>query len=158
MPILVKIEPDKIQSSASEDDLPLSEIKKSTTVSSTQACNETFDVLPPVNETVTVAPAMNETVTLAKSDSNSAATLPRNPHDSLMTEDNDEDVSMEELLPPLPKKQLPPPPVPLKLKKNEVFNPYLSSPVKQRVQAFEKHAQGGTPTKYNTMPAKYVRI
>lgn len=40
-------------------------------------------------------------------------------------------------------------------------SPYLSSPVKQKVQAFEKHAvQGGsgTPTKYNTMPAKYVRI
>lgn len=36
----------------------------------------------------------------------------------------------------------------------------MSSPVKQRVQAFEKHAAlgvNGTPTKFNTMPAKYVR-
>lgn len=37
-----------------------------------------------------------------------------------------------------------------------LFSPYLSSPVKQRVQAFEKHAQGGTPAKFNTMPPKYV--
>lgn len=35
----------------------------------------------------------------------------------------------------------------------------MSSPVKQKVQLFEKHAQGGgTPNKYNTMPAKYVMI
>lgn len=46
----------------------------------------------------------------------------------------------------------------IKLKKNEVFNPYLQSPVKKRVEAFEKHAVAsntGTPeinhsTKYRT--------
>lgn len=137
MPIIVKIEP---------QDSPET------------TCNATFDVPknPKMNETVTIEPAqpsftpMNETVTINKDGPITSPDI--NPHDSLMTEDNSID---EEELPLATFKattkqapQLPP------KKKNEVFNPYVSSPIKQKIQAFEKQAQQAkTPEKYSTLPA-----
>lgn len=108
MPILVKIEnPEEIAKKSSEaaESPP---VLDSPTV---EVCNETFNV-PTVNETVTLVPAptMNETVTIS-----------RNPNESLMTEDNDDD---EEDVPlaTMKKQKQPLPTMPgLKLKKNEVF-------------------------------------
>lgn len=81
-------------------------------------CNETFNVATPqLNNT---PPVLNETVTIAPV--NTTVTLSKNIHDSLMTEDNDEDEPMEDAPPPLPpKKQAPIRQYSLRLKKNEVF-------------------------------------
>lgn len=114
MPILVKMEPKTSESEAATS-------------------NETFNVQPVNNETVTIAAArvMNETVTIEAaggascSNPNATVTLDKNPHDSIMTEDNDDgDYEDEEDAIPLAKitaKKAAPPPLPLKLKKNEVF-------------------------------------
>lgn len=114
----------------------------------------------PINETVTINTNLpvNQTVTLAN---NVNETYNKNMHDSLMTEDNDEDVSMEVPLVQLKEKntnKVAPPQLPLKFKKNEVFNPYLSSPVKQKVQAFEKHVvnTATTPDKSKPSTSKFV--
>lgn len=112
MPILVKIEQDdKPTRKASSRSNKQSDPKPAETLAPVEKPgDETFNVAPPLinDETFTAGPAMNETVT-------------KNPHDSLMTDDNDED-SQEPSAPPLPPKkhQQPPQPGP-KLKKNEVF-------------------------------------
>lgn len=116
MPMLIKVEPEELPVATE----PVAEniLQDAVPVKSpdapAQICNETFNVLPAVNETVTTVPA---------ADPNTTSTIAKNAHDSLMTEDNDDeaDVSME-VAPPLlpPKKQLPPVSA-LKLKKNEVF-------------------------------------
>ncbi|KAL7041545.1 hypothetical protein ACKWTF_000815 [Chironomus riparius] len=114
-----------------------------------------------INETVTISTNLpvNETVTLA-TNVNANETYNKNMHDSLMTEDNDEESSME-LAPEKIKENKKidhHPQLPLKLKtKNEVFNPYLSSPVKQKVQAFEKHAVT-TPDKSKATSSKYSTL
>lgn len=131
MPIQVKMEPE-------EPEQPAPAIN-----------DETFDV-PKQN-----APAMNETVTLTKQSSE------RNMHESLMTEDNSDDEDNNGggntfVVPGPPKGSPPPPPLPPKKQqnKNEVFNPYIASPIKQKIQAFEKHAhQAATPEKYKTLPS-----
>lgn len=125
MPVLIKIEPGlestDTKESALEDETRLIELirqKSATVAASSRACNETFDIISAANE---IAPALNETVTIAQATLNSTVTLIQNPHDSLMTEDLDDDVPMEEVPPSLPKKKLLPLPAPMKLKKNEVF-------------------------------------
>ena len=96
MPMLIKLEE------------PVKDKKES--LKTSDAADKTFNLPAINNETITVAQAqttpLNETVTLEK-----------NPHDSLMTEDNDEDEEGEAsmhvpLAMPAPS---------LKLKKNEVF-------------------------------------
>lgn len=146
MPILIKMErvseefPSR-KNSKKMDQAPV-------TSPPVQPNDETFNIpAGDANETFQIAPAgagPDTTVTLSK-----------NPHDSLMTEDNDDEAALE-LPPPLPPKPKIQSGSAMKLKKNEVFNPYLSSPVKQRVQAFEKHANNGsTPEKYHTLPSKF---
>lgn len=103
MPIKVKMEPPEEITEATTPVLPSASANPS---------DETFNVAAPqLNETVTIDP-VNTTVTLSK-----------NIHDSLMTEDNDEDEPMEEAqAPPLPPKNQAPIRQPsLRLKKHEVF-------------------------------------
>lgn len=106
MPILVKMEkPEEVSKEPSVETNLESPPKENV--------NTTFNIAMG-NETVTLVPAqaLNETVTISQGDM----------HDSLMTEDNDEDSSEEVLLSSLKGKKLPLPPLPaLKLKKNEVF-------------------------------------
>lgn len=90
--------------------------------------DETFDV-PINNQTVTIEnnqPNSNETITLGKASEgnvvNETVTLAKNPHDSLMTEDNSEDENNDSMNVPLSKLHEKPVELPpLKLKKNEVF-------------------------------------
>lgn len=105
MPILVKIEP--IEVPAVIETAPANKPVLSN--------DQTFNVERAINETITIGPALNETITLPNA--NATVTLHKNIHDSLMTEDNDDEEM--EMAPPLPKSK--PPQVPLKLKKNEVF-------------------------------------
>lgn len=99
MPILVKIEAsEEYSEKCSVDSLPVF------------AGDATFDV---------PAPVMNETVTIS-ANPNTTVTLEKNLHDSLMTEDNDEDEDIPLVKPKQQKKTMPPLPA-LKLKKNEVF-------------------------------------
>lgn len=144
MPILIKME-------RFSDELPsCKESKNSNQIPPVQPSNETFNIpAEGANETFQIAPATDGT------GPNTTVTLSRNPNESLMTEDNDDEAAME-LPPPVPPKPKTQPGSAMKLKKNEVFNPYLSSPVKQRVQAFEKHANNGsTPEKFHTLPSKF---
>lgn len=99
MPIMVKLEQPEDITEPSNPDLPSP---------AANPCNETFNVAPP---------AMNETATIV----NTTVTLSKNIHDSLMTEDNDEDEPMEEAPPLPPKNQAPIRQPSLRLKKNEVF-------------------------------------
>ncbi|CRK86348.1 CLUMA_CG000210, isoform A [Clunio marinus] len=160
LPILIKMEVDspiKKSNEVKEVQNSVEPVKEAINIPenlSEPSCNETFNV---VTEPKTAAtPVMNETITIATATSGSAFVDNKNPHDSLMTEDNDdeENTSMDIPLSSLKSKTSPLPA--LKLKKNEVFNPYMSSPVKQKVQAFEKHAvQSATPEKFKTLPGKY---
>lgn len=116
MPILVKIE--NHEEIAKKLSAPAVESPP------VEVCNATFNV-PAVNETVTLglAPIMNETVTIS-SNPNATVTIEKeNMHDSLMTEDNDDEDNEETPLSMLKVQNTKPlPPVPaLKLKKNEVF-------------------------------------
>lgn len=97
MPILVKLEPPDVAA--------VVEATSAAVVVPDKAFDETFEVAPAINETVTIATAAVESE--------------KNPHESLMTEDND-DSSEEVPLAVVQKKLLPPFPA-LKLKKNEVF-------------------------------------
>lgn len=120
MPILVKIEPmevkteaEKKQTKASKRDKAAEVAEANAEASAEQLCNETFNVAPTVvDETVAIAPSMNETVTIAPSASSAAPEEEKNPHDSLMTEDNDESMEV-----PLAKLQKQPSVPLLKLKK-----------------------------------------
>lgn len=197
MPILVKLEPEEARKLSKQgslekqpknnsrqpsvEDLPKAQspVVQSALVGETDQLNETYNVPATVNETVTITPTMNETITIAPNPS-STVTITKNMHDSLMTEDNDDESVDNEALEnaPAPFSKIPkqqPPPA-MKLKKNEMFkwvleslswnrkfikdvftfSPYLQSPVKQRVEAFEKHAIQGTPEKFSTLPAKFV--
>lgn len=123
MPILVKIEPiddkvEPIKKKTSKQAQRVEEKEEEVQVA-ISPCNETFDVAPVnviMSETVTMETDVNPnaTITLEKSSNE--------PHDSLMTEDNDESESTSEDVPLSALKQKPPPSLPaLKLKKNEVF-------------------------------------
>lgn len=120
MPILIKLEPDSAPAAV---DSPTTDPQ----------VNDTFNVPLIANETITLSnnksPALNETVTITTESKdenpNATVTIDRNAHDSLMTEDNDDDeLSSQEtqMAPPLTKKmpQLLLKPE-MKLKKNEVF-------------------------------------
>lgn len=99
---------------------------------------------------------VNETFNVEPVNPNATVTLEKNPHDSLMTEDNDDsmEIPLANIKIAEPPKLLPS----LKLKKNEVFSIHMPSPVKQKVQAFEKLATNvATPEKFKTLPPKYVR-
>lgn len=124
MPILIKLEPTESVPDVAAVDSP--------TTADPQV-NDTFNVPLVVNETITLSnndgSALNETVTVTRDslhdNPNATVTIERNAHESLMTEDNDEDepLSQETLMaPPLTKKM---PQLLLKsdmkLKKNEVF-------------------------------------
>lgn len=95
------------------------------TISSSSSNNER------INETVTISSGnnnaqMNETVTLVANNINETVTLDKNPNDSLMTEDNDDEetsaeVPLSQIVKSKAKALLPPQPLQLKLKKNEVF-------------------------------------
>lgn len=122
LPMLIKVEPEEMaafrvgstkKSQPEKVEQPLVQPERAqSSEAQDQICNDTFNVPPAMNTTVNVATVADTTVTLT-----------RNVHDSLMTEDNDEeaDVSMEVLPPPLPPKKQPLPVSALKLKKNEVF-------------------------------------
>lgn len=103
MPMLIKLEE------------PVKDKKDS--LKKSDAADKTFNL--PVNENA----INNETITVAQAPTpfNETVTLEKNPHDSLMTEDNDEDdegePSMYVPLSHLTKQ----PAMPLKLKKNQVF-------------------------------------
>ncbi|KAG5674984.1 hypothetical protein PVAND_004926 [Polypedilum vanderplanki] len=186
MPIIVKVERLSIENDKEDEPIsvPIAEKKSSKRSSKEKPKNESLEKISapstsneiPMNETVTISKntPVNETVTIENRVMNETVTLEKNPnpHDSLMTEDNDEEELMNELSPPHAMPQInkksstsQQQPLPLKLKKNEVFNPYLSSPVKQKVQAFEKHSTLNTPdvtkasssssssSKYNTLKA-----
>lgn len=88
-----------------------------------EAADKTFDF--PINEAVSSgAPNIinNETITLAPANVNETITLEKNPHDSLMTEDNDEDEDDGEASMYVPLSKYKTNPLPqLNLKKNEVF-------------------------------------
>lgn len=155
MPMLVKMEPDEVPK--------IAEVAKSSSASNEHLINETFDVQKAQpNQTVTLASgAMNETVTLETNVEKKSSD--RNLHDSLMTEDNDDEDAEEENAASatfaIPEIRDEPPPLPPKKKHNEVFNPYIASPVKQKIQAFEKRAnQVATPEKYKTMPSKFMTL
>lgn len=117
MPMLIKVEPEESPAIklVSPEVVGNTVEEQKQAEAESQICNDTFNVPAVMNTTVTVAQPFI--------DPNTTVTLAKNVHDSLMTEDNDEDadVSMEVLPPPLPpKKQLKPAPA-MKLKKNEVF-------------------------------------
>ncbi|CAO1325447.1 unnamed protein product [Diamesa serratosioi] len=149
MPILIKLEP---------------EVTEDPPIADSQA-NDTFNVPAIANETITITPALNETITvvtrssLNENNPNTTVTIERNAHESLMTEDNDDDeqsAQEPQMAPPLTKKM---PKLLQKtemlLKKNEVFNPYLQSPVKKKVEAFEKHAVQNINTPDKAGASKY---
>lgn len=125
MPILIKLEPDSVP----DDD---STAVDSLTTTDPQV-NDTFNVSLIADKTITMSnnknPALNETVTVTREsmheNPNDTVTIERNAHDSLMTEDNDDDEPLSQetqMAPPLTKKmpQLLLKPE-MKLKKNEVF-------------------------------------
>lgn len=130
MPILVKIEklsieeiqkvpslPKAVMSSTSDAELPKNDDENIPPIESAEK-TRSF----PINETVTINSNLpvNETVTLA---TNVNETYNKNMHDSLMTEDNDED-SMEQPLSQIKENNKVDhhPQLPIKLKtKNEVF-------------------------------------
>lgn len=118
MPMLIKME----KLSDATESLKISEKEEEEEVEKSEAADKTFDF--PVNEPVTLeAVPNNETITLsnAPANVNETVTLERNPHDSLMTEDNDdEDEGEASMYVPLSKFKTNPLPQ-LKLKKNEVF-------------------------------------
>lgn len=122
IPILIKIEP--------TDNVP--EVNADSPTANPQA-NDTFNVPLLANETITLSnnmiPALNETVTVTRAslngNPNATVTIEGNAHESLMTEDNDDDEQSSQetqMAPPLSKKM---PQLLLKsemkLKKNEVF-------------------------------------
>lgn len=112
MPILIKLE-----KTATDDQEPQHETPEECAASDPN-CNATFDIEPTVIGTVAIAPAQT-----SPPNPNATVTLSQNPHDSLMTEDNDDDgaESLKDLPPPLPaKKKTPQVPV-IPLKKHEVF-------------------------------------
>lgn len=134
MPILIKMEPTeepKITKKVSKPVKSKSVEKKTSQLLESPAepietktvdepmCNETFNIAPTVNETVTYeAGVANEPITLTKSDN----VVEKNPHDSLMTEDNDEENQSSEDVPIAMLKQPTPSALPqLKLKNNVVF-------------------------------------
>lgn len=84
--------------------------------------NETFN-LPNANQTDTISTAVNnETITLATVANiinNETVTIDKNPNDSLMTEDNDDEEERASMNVPLSHLSAVPPTI--KLKKNEVF-------------------------------------
>ena len=124
MPILVKLEPIETVPEATVVDSP---------ITADPQVNDTFNVPLIANETITLSnnmsPALNETVTVTREslheNPNATVTIDRNAHESLMTEDNDDDEPSSQetqMAPPLTKK------MPqlllksdLKFKKNEVF-------------------------------------
>lgn len=145
MPILIKMERTSDEKSSRKNSG-----KEQVASPPVQPNDETFNI--PAggnNETFQIAPTTNE------AGPDTTVTLSRNPNESLMTEDNDDEAAIDQP-PPIPPKPKTQAGSALKLKKNEVFNPYLSSPVKQRVQAFEKHANNGsTPERFHTLPSKF---
>lgn len=147
MPILIKME--RVSDENSSRKNSKNSGKMPVTSPSVQPSDETFNIpAAGSNETFQIAPATTE------AGPDTTVTLSRNPNESLMTEDNDDEPAIEQP-PPLPPKPKTQTGSAMKLKKNEVFNPYLSSPVKQRVQAFEKHANNGsTPERFHTLPSK----
>jgi hypothetical protein len=109
MPILIKIEPEEVASKKTTTEVVATlEIDPEPA----KSCNETFEVAPANNDTFNVSSANNETIAVAPVT-----------HDSLMTEDNDEDnISMDVPLSLLKQKLPVLPSIPgSKLKKNEVF-------------------------------------
>lgn len=131
MPILIKIE--RKTRSGSLKETPQSP-QENDSPGVNAVVNETFDVASSSNkaanginnETVTLEPriAMNETVTIATvPNPNATVTLEKNPHDSLMTEDNDDEEESDDDERPLAQMaaKKDPPVLPPKLKKNEVF-------------------------------------
>lgn len=124
MPILIKLEPTESVADVAAVDSP---------TPADPHVNDTFNVPLVANETITLSnnegPALNETVTVLREslhdNPNATVTIERNAHESLMTEDNDEDEPSTQgnlMAPPLTKKM---PQLLLKsdmkLKKNEVF-------------------------------------
>lgn len=142
MPIIVKTERLSTESDKEDVSAPLEtlkeyknsskEIHKGKSLEQTAAPSTALqNIEVPMNETVTISkntPA-NETVTIENRVMNETVTLEKNPnpHDSLMTEDNDEDEIINEPSPPVAvqkinkKSSTTQQPLPLKLKKNEVF-------------------------------------
>lgn len=136
MPILVKIEPKNDKKSlvatpvVEKASIPLEEEVPKTIESklsnspdvNNQHQSEGARSLP-INETVTISSNLpaDQTVTLATYVNNETVTIEKSAHDSLMTDDNDDDTSMNAPLAQIKKKNTVPPPLPLKLKKNEVF-------------------------------------
>jgi hypothetical protein len=122
MPILIKLELDDETASTKKKEVNIS--KEPSMNQAVGTPNQTFDV--PVNETVTISTAAsinNETITLATNQNvNETVVLEKNDrHDSLMTEDNDEDEAEVSMNVPLSQLQKAPTLPSLKLKKNEVF-------------------------------------
>lgn len=124
LPFLIKIERSSDEQKSSKNSVPKN--KSVEAHKSSNVANETFNC--PINDqTVTINGAQSnavvndETIVLAQNGNvNETVTIEKNPHDSLMTEDNDEDE--ESMLTPLSKLQAKAVELPaLKLKKNEVF-------------------------------------
>jgi len=124
LPILIKLEKlsiENVQETASPSNVEMASPQNDENIPPIQVAEKEQNF--PMNETVTINTNLpvNETVTLAN---NVNETYNKNVHDSLMTEDNDEDTSMELPLAQIKEKNKVDhhPQLPLKLKtKNEVF-------------------------------------